>query len=250
MTTEVDAIVAAANNSHLAWNTPLSEQHATTLVHACAVPEGGRVVDLGCGWGELLLRLVASAPDSTGDGVDTAADALRRGAALAAERDLADRVHFHQRPASAWEDAGYDVTVCVGASHAWPDGTPGALRVLHTALRPGGRALLGDGFWARPPTPEALVGLGAAPEDLSTLAELVELAVECGFRPLHVTVADEREWDVFESSWCAGGERWALAHPVHPLRDAVLARVDEHRRGWLRGYRGVLGFAYLVLVKP
>lgn len=59
---ELNAILAAPNNPLLTWNAPLSEDHARLLIDACAVPDGGRVVDLGCGWGELLLRLVDGLP--------------------------------------------------------------------------------------------------------------------------------------------------------------------------------------------
>jgi SAM-dependent methyltransferase len=241
-------ILAAPQNFHLRWNTPLSEAHADLLIEACAPSPGARVLDLGCGWGELLMRLVAPAADATGDGVDTDPDALARGERLAAERGLGTRVRFHRTPAPEWQAEAYDIAVCIGATHAWPDSTTGALRALRTALRPGGTALLGEGFWARQPTPEALAGLGAEPEELGTLHQLVTAATAAGFRPLQVTVADEREWDLFESYARAGrGERWALAHPGHPLRDRVLAEAERHRDGYLSGYRGVLGFAYLVL---
>jgi SAM-dependent methyltransferase len=244
----VQEIVAAANNPLLRWNTPLSEAHAALLVSACEVPEDGRVLDLGCGWGELLLRFLESALGSTGDGVDTAPEALRRAEGLAAARGLGDRVRFRERPAASWSGSGYDVAVCVGSTHAWPGGTADALRALRSAVNAGGRVLLGDGFWAREPTPAALAGLGASREDLTTLDGLVRLATEAGFRPLQVTVADEREWDLFEAAWCAGGERWALANPDDPRCAAVCAILDEHRRGYLAGYRGILGLAYLVLV--
>jgi hypothetical protein len=40
-----------------------------------------------------------------------------------------------------------------------------------------------------------------------------------------------------------------LQHPDAPDVDKVRAAVDTHRNNWLRGYRGVLGFAYLMLVR-
>jgi SAM-dependent methyltransferase len=245
---DVTRVLTAARNPRLRWNTPLSEEHAALLVDACDPAPGARVLDLGCGWGELLMRLVERAEGATGDGVDTDADALARGERLAVERGLEARVRFHRARADEWRGDGYDLAVCVGATHAWPDSTAGALRGLRAALRPGGTALLGEGFWTRPPTREALDGLGARPEELGTLGGIVRSATAAGFRPLQVTAADEREWDLFESYATAGHrERWALAHPDHPRRDSVLAEAERHRDGYLSGYRGVLGFAYLVL---
>jgi hypothetical protein len=37
-------------------------------------------------------------------------------------------------------------------------------------------------------------------------------------------------------------------HPGHPRAAEVRKQVDEHRSLWLRGYRNVLGLAYLTLV--
>ncbi|MFD3521003.1 SAM-dependent methyltransferase [Streptomyces sp. NPDC058653] len=246
---ELHALLAAPNNPLLTWNAPLSEDHARSLVDACRVPDGGRVADLGCGWGELLLRIVEGAPGSTGDGVDSDPVAVGRGRRLARERGLEGRVAFHESSADAWTRTGYDLAVCIGAVHAWPGSTREALRALRATVKPGGHVLFGDGFWTIPPTPAALRGLGAEEDELvGSLEDLVRAAVEAGFALLRTTVADQREWDVFESNGRAGwGERWALDHPGHPLHGAARATAARHRTGYLGGYRGYLGFAYLVL---
>ncbi|WP_374935969.1 hypothetical protein [Streptomyces sp. SM10] len=43
------------------------------------------------------------------------------------------------------------------------------------------------------------------------------------------------------------GERWAPAHPGHPLHDGVTEAVDARRTGYHGGHRGTLGLAHLVL---
>ncbi|MFD5894156.1 MULTISPECIES: SAM-dependent methyltransferase [unclassified Streptomyces] len=246
---ELHAILAAPNNPLLTWNAPLSEEHARSLIDACVVPDGGRVVDLGCGWGELLLRLVQGAPGSTGDGVEKDPAAVARGRRLAGERGLDGRVTFHESSADVWPETGYDLAVCIGAVHAWPGTTREALRALRAAVKPGGRVLFADGFWTVRPTPAALEGLGAEEDEfVGSLDDLVRAAADAGFAPLRTTVADQREWDVFESSGRAGwGERWALENPDHPLHADARATAARHREGYLGGYRGYLGFAYLVL---
>lgn len=246
---ELNAILAAPNNPLLTWNAPLSEDHARSLVGACPVPDGGQVVDLGCGWGELLMRIVDGAPGSTGDGVDSDPVAVARGQRLARERGLDGRVAFHHGAADAWTRTGYDLAVCVGAVHAWSGTTREALRALRATVKPGGHVLFGDAYWISPPTAAALTGLGAVEEEfVGSLDDLVGAAVDAGFAPLRTTVADQREWDVFESNGRAGwGERWALDHPDHPLRDEARATAARHRTGYLGGYRGYCGFAYLVL---
>ncbi|PCG82159.1 SAM-dependent methyltransferase [Streptomyces sp. WZ.A104] len=245
---EVRAILSAAGNHRLTWNTPLSEGHAARLVAACDPAPGARIVDLGSGWGELLMRLVEAAPGAAGDGVETDPADVARGRKLAEERGLGDRVRFHEEPAAEWAEGGYDLAVSIGSSHAWPGTTREALTALRAAVRPGGRVLLGEGVWLKAPTPAALEGLGAEPGDFGSLLELIRLAESVGLHALQVTVADQREWDLFESEGPIGrGQRWALENPDHPLYGEVMAEVDARRTGYYGGYRSYLGLAYLVL---
>ncbi|PJT51429.1 methyltransferase, partial [Streptomyces albidoflavus] len=117
-------------------------------------------------------------------------------------------------------------------------------------VRPGGRVLLGEGFWERPPAPGELAGMwqDAAAGDHPSLAELVDEAVAAGFRPARIETATPAEWEEFESGYREDVEVWLAAHPGHPEAAAVRERTDRQRAAWLNGYRNVLGIAYLTLV--
>jgi len=225
--------VASLTHAGLTFNAPLSDQRADDLVRRLRIPADATVVDLGCGWGELLLRILAAGPAARGVGVDSAGPALDRGRMLARERGLADRVTFVQHEATTWHEPA-DIVVCVAASHAM-GGTLAALTRCRRLVRPHGRVLIGEGFWSAPPSPEARKTFGDLPE----LPALVDLAVSAGLRPVYVGASTQDEWDAFESDWRAGLE---LAE--EPEARALAA---ERREEYLRGYRGVLGFAWLVL---
>jgi cyclopropane fatty-acyl-phospholipid synthase-like methyltransferase len=225
------------------WNTPLSEAHAALLVERLHIPDGAHVLDLGCGWGELLLRAVGtSGPATTGTGVDTDDAALARGRAVAGERALDQRVTFVGQEAATWREPA-DRVMCVGAAQAFGS-TVDALDALARLVRPGARLLFGEGFWERPTTLAATEILG---EEITPLPELVERIRARGWRVLHISTADQREWDDFESTALAGRQEWLLRHPddprAAPLRDALDARLREY----VCVYRGLLGMAYLIL---
>ena len=217
----------------LTFNAPLSEERASALVAALPISPGHHVLDLGCGWGELLLRILAAHPASTGTGVDTAKDALDRGVLAAARRGLHERVEFVEADAATFVDLA-DIVVAVASSHAFA-GPAGALDWLRQSVTPGGRVLYGDGFWESEPTPAALETIGELPD----LDDVRAAAQAAGFRIEHDEVSTLAEWDAFEAAWRAGLE--ASADPE------AVAFATKRRREYEDGYRGAVGFSWLVL---
>jgi SAM-dependent methyltransferase len=231
--------------ARMRWNMPLSTEHAALLLDRLDLRPGQRIADLGCGWGELLLTAVARAgADATGVGVDEDAPLLARGRAAAARRGLDASVTFTEADATSWRETA-DRVLCTGASHAF-GGTGEALSALAQVIEPGGRLLFGDGFWARPPSAAAL---GIFGDDVLGLPELLEAARARGWRVIHVSEADQREWDDFESTFRAGRQEWVLANAGHPRASEIREWLDTRERQYVSVYRGVLGFAYLVLAR-
>jgi cyclopropane fatty-acyl-phospholipid synthase-like methyltransferase len=241
--------------TQLAFHGPLSEARAARLVDRLTRATPGTVLDIGCGWGELMLRILAAVPSATGLGIDTHEPDLTRGRENAKTRGLSGRVTFVNESGIRMSRGPADLVLCLGASHALsgaepPKHTEGALRALRRLVTPGGRVLLGESFWQRPPTAAELAAMwpGTTAGELPDLAGLVDLAVDAGFRAAWTETASLDEWEEFESGYQADEEEWLAAHRDHPLAAETRQRVDEHRSYWLRGYRGVLGLAYLTLV--
>lgn len=232
----------------LVFHGPMSSYRADLLVRSLGPLDGQHVVDLGCGWAELLLRTVAAG--ATGHGVDLDAEAIAHGRKLASERGLADRVTLEVGDAGAWSGPA-DVLIVNGASQVWGGDplthTVNALEAGRRFLRPGGRLLLGEGFWEREPTAAQLAAMPVPREQYGTVAELVDLAMTHGYRLLWLSQANQDEWDEFESAHAVARERWLLAHPEDT---AVRERADQQREWRLKGWRGVLGMVYLTLAVP
>ena len=236
----------------LTFHGPLSASRADQLIRSLGRLDHQHVVDLGCGWAELLLRTLATEPTAIGDGVDRDAAAIEHGRLNAKARGLADRVTLTVGDAGAWSGRDVDVLIVNGASQVWggepTEHTANALRAGRDLLRPGGRLLLGEGFWEREPTPAQLAAMPIPLEQCRSLPDLVDLALDHGYRLLALSQASLDEWDDFESRHALGWERWLLANPDSPHADEIRAQADTHRQAWLRGWRGVLGLAYLTLV--
>ncbi|MFI6009447.1 SAM-dependent methyltransferase [Streptomyces sp. NPDC051243] len=240
--------------TRLTFHGPLSESRANAIVQRLTRTNPRTVLDIGCGWGELMLRILSAAPGATGVGVDITAEDLARGRRNAEARGLAPRAVFVEESAVGTSRGPADLVLCVGASQALtpaptPDHTTEALRALRRLVTDNGRVLLGEGFWQRTPTPAELSGMwpGAAATDHHDLATLLDLAVAAGFRPEWTETASLDEWEEFESSYQADVEVWLAQHPEHALAAETRDRLDRHRAQWM-SYRGVLGLAYLTLV--
>ena len=223
------------------WNAPLSEAHASILLDAFELGSARRVLDLGCAWGELLQRAVQRDPKLEGVGVDTDAAALARGRALAAARGLGDRVTLIDTGGETWSEPAERV-ICVGASHIW-ERTAAALAALSEMVTPGGRLLYGDGY-LESGSSAFTSGLF---EEFGSLGDVLAAARDAGWRVLHLSVSDQLEWDEFESSYRAGPERWLLADPDVAGASEVRDWLDMRMREYIDGYRGELGFCWLVL---
>jgi SAM-dependent methyltransferase len=175
--------------------------------------EGAHALDLGCGPGNILLRLLRAYPGATCDGLDGSAAMLARAqAALDALPGLAPRARLFCAclPTDRLEDAGYDVILSNSLLHHLHDpqvlwqavrrfGRPGALVQVVDLMRP-----------ASPGWAEALVATYAdgAPEVLrsdfrnSLFAafepqEVEAQLTEAGLTGLEVAVVSDRHLAVF-----------------------------------------------------
>lgn len=223
---------------------PLADPVVERLLHR-ALPAGrdSRILDLGCGQAEWLLRALAAYPQARADGVDVSAAALAAAQASAAARGLTDRLALHQTPAADHTSPHpYDLVLSVGASHAF-GGLSATLEAAGRHVAPGGHLLIGDGYWEHPPTPAAVELLG----DLADLPGTLDLVTRAGWTPVYGHTSSREELDDYEWSWTGSLAAWALDHPNHPDHAEALAAAATHRAEWLTTYRDTWGFLTLLL---
>jgi ubiquinone/menaquinone biosynthesis C-methylase UbiE len=120
---------------------PFALGPARTLIHQhldVVAPHAGRILDIGCGVGQLACELAQRRPAAQIVAADTSPGMIAR-----ARRDYAapNVIYVQASIDDIARDEAFDVIVSTHALPYFPD-KPGAVRAMYGLLRPGGRVLI------------------------------------------------------------------------------------------------------------
>jgi len=226
------------------WN-PVSPAVLADMLDGLALGPGDRVLDVGCGRAGALIGLLARS-GATGIGVDANARAIAQARADAARRLPGDTLTLRAEPfdAGAFEPGAFAAILCVGASHA-AGGFTRALQTFAALLAPGGRLLLGEGYWRRDPDADYLAWIGADRDEMLTWDATRAAIGAAGFEMTGAHTTTDDEWDAYENGYRDRVLAHAAAHPD----EAGAQAMATHVRRWHEGYRRwgwtTMGFALI-----
>ena len=225
------------------FNSPLSYQKADQLIDVLNCSAVDRVLDVGCGTGEFLVRLIDESAASA-LGIDMNPELISEAQQKAAAR-LPNNSPIEFRAADVQAEAirenSFDVAICIGSTHAFGVGEtayPKALDQLSRWVKPSGQLLIGEGYWKQPPAQGYLDLLGDTPGIYHTHAENVWLGERRGLTPLYTAVSNSDEWDHFE------GLHWLRAEQKFAGDEERLQTIRAWRDGYLRWGRDTMGFGF------
>ena len=145
------------------------------------LPRGGRILDAGCGGGELLRRMAERAPDATLAGIDispASVAATRRRNRLEVETGRME-VKEGSVEALPWPDATFDLVTACETVYFWDPAT--AFREVARVLKPGGSFAV---FLEAADPVAARIWTDALPAmHVRTVEELSALLSAAGFAP-------------------------------------------------------------------
>jgi ubiquinone/menaquinone biosynthesis C-methylase UbiE len=208
-----------------------------------------RVLDIGSGKSELLIRLVERY-GAQATGVDRSSQFFQEAREQAARRLPAGKLELLEMDIHdlGEQASSFDLAICIGASEVF-GGYRGTLRRLAEFVKSGGLVLVGDGYWKCEPDPTYLEALGESREVFMEHAGNVAVGVELGLVPMYVLVASDDDWDRYEWLHLRAIERYAREQPNDPDVPALLERIRGWRDLYLRWGRDTLGFGLYLFQK-
>ena len=209
---------------------PVGEERMAGWVERLDLGAAARVLDLGCGRGELLIRL-AERHGVEAVGVDTSVGALALARSAATARGVS--VRWVNQSATEFRGDPFDLVVCLGGPPLGPD-AEAAAAALRAHARPGGQVLWGQAHWVSPPPEAYLAATGIGAADLPTAEGVRSALRSAGLAVAHEEVVTRAEWDHFEDRLASNVEGLDL----DPEKLAGRRRFRDAQRRWGRDTMG------------
>lgn len=231
------------HRDHLLCN-PTSEAKMDEMIALLQLPQGGRVLELACGKGEFLTRLVERYGVSA-VGVDLSPyvirDARQKLAERAPQADVLllemDGAHYQSQPGER-----FDLAACIGGSWIY-DGHEGTLAALREMVKPGGLILVGEPYWLQEPAAEYLTFANMTRALYGSHYDNMLAGQSLGLSLLYAIVSSHDDWDRYEGLQWQASCRYALERPDDPDVPELLARIQRQQEEYLRWGRDTLGWA-------
>jgi len=236
------------------FNSPISSTKANELIEILGLNSESRVLDVGCGTGEFLIRVIEKF-NAKGDGVDINSNSINEAQNIASSRIPDYGINFHKIDIKKFDKApaSFDCGICLGSTHAFSMNDPAypeTLKGLSKLVKPGGQILIGESFWMKEPLSEYLDFIGEPTGTYRTHLENVELGMEHGLVPQYVVTSNLDEWDDFEWRHNIKKEQEYESGPKEALDREKIEFSRKWRMAYLKWGRGTMGFAFYLFKKP
>ena len=235
---------------HRDYCNPVAAAKVERMLDLMPLEAHSRVLDLGCGRGELALRIIERFGASV-IAVDHAPAMLDAARERAEWTGALGKLHLDDVDIARYEadPETFHLTVMVGAGGI-AGGIAGIYGRLKGWTRGSGYVLVGERYWKQRPAPEYLAVIESAEGQYLNHRGNVQAGVDAGLIPMHATTANDDEWDEYEWKYARSIERYAREQPDDPDVPAMVERSRRWRDSYLRWGRDTLGFAVYLFYRP
>ena len=246
---DIPRIYNITESAHRIHN-PFTPDKFVTLGESLRLVPGARILDLGCGSGEMLCTW-ARDHGIVGTGIDKSQLFSAQAKLRAETLGVADQVTFiHDDAAGYISNEKVDVAACVGAT--WiANGVAGTIELLKQSLNPGGIILIGEPYWRKLPPTESVAQscLATCIADFLELPEFVASFGKLGYDVVEMLLANQDGWDRYEAAKWLTMRRWLEANPDDEMAQEIREQLNSEPERYVRFTREYLGWGVFALMQ-
>jgi cyclopropane fatty-acyl-phospholipid synthase-like methyltransferase len=234
------------HKKHIICN-PMNVKKLEGLFLLLDLKEDCRVLDIGCGKGEPLVRL-AGLFGISGIGVDISPYFIKDCRKKKNERIPGSDVSFLEMDGAEYkpeENELFNLTMCLGASFAY-QGFTGTIDALKKMTEPDGMIIIGEPYWIKEPDNEYLKMSEIKKEEFNTHYKNIDVAENKGLKCIYTLVSNRDDWDHYETLQWWSAYDYVSRNPDDPDNPELLSMIEKSKKEYLMYGRDTLGWAIYV----
>jgi len=234
------------HKKHIVLN-PMSIDKLDGLFSLLNLKPGSKVMDIACGKGEFLIRLVELF-NIYGIGVDISPYFLKDCKEKKNERVSNSDIKFIEMDGAKYRpkiNELFDLTMCIGASFVY-DGFIGTINALKKMTKPSGMIILGEPYWLKEPDEEYLKMSGIKKEEYNSHYGNIDIGEKERLKCIYTLVSNHDDWDHYETLQWWSAYDYITVNPDDPDNSELLNEIEKAKMGYLLYGRDTLGWAIYV----
>ena len=234
------------HKKHIVLN-PMSIDKLDGLFSLLNLKPGSKVMDIACGKGEFLIRLVELF-NIYGIGVDISPYFLKDCKEKKNERVSNSDIKFIEMDGAKYRpkiNELFDLTMCIGASFVY-DGFIGTINALKKMTKPSGMIILGEPYWLKEPDEEYLKMSGIKKEEYNSHYGNIDIGEKERLKCIYTLVSNHDDWDHYETLQWWSAYDYITVNPNDPDNSELLNEIEKAKMGYLLYGRDTLGWAIYV----
>ena len=226
---------------------PMSKDKLDKLFLLLDLMPNSRVLDIGCGKGESLIRLV-DLFNISGVGVDLSPYHSKDCKENINKRVPSSDIKILEMDGVKYKpdvNEIYNLSMCLGASWIY-NGFKGTVKALKRMTKPEGLIIVGEPYWLKEPDGEYLQMSGIKRKEFNSHYKNIDVGEKEELYCVYTLVSNHDDWDHYETlQWLAAID-YVTDNPDDQDNPELLKRVKKAKMEYLLYGRDTLGWAIYV----
>ncbi len=234
------------HNKHSILN-PMSKVKLDGLLSLLDIKKGSRVLDIGCGKGEFLIRL-CELYNIHGIGVDTSPYFIEDCKNNKRKRIPGSDIKFLEMDGAKYKPEHnelFDLVACLGASFTYK-GYAGTIKALKKIVKPGGLVIIGEPYWLTEPDYKYLKMTEIKKEEFNSHYKNIVIAQKEGLNCIYTLASNYDDWDHYETLQWLSAYNYIDINPGDPDNQELLKNIEKAKTSYLLYGRDTVGWAIYV----